>query len=94
MAISFSYEREALWICGLFLLLVLPLIVIALIVQARRRKAATSPPVEVQPADRDLPVLVAGWYADPTERHQARYWDGHQWTDRVGDQGVPGTDPV
>ena len=23
------------------------------------------------------------WLADPTGRHQMRYWDGQQWTDYV-----------
>jgi Protein of unknown function (DUF2510) len=24
----------------------------------------------------------AGWYPDPTERHDLRYYDGKQWTDQ------------
>ena len=31
---------------------------------------------------------TAGWYADPSGRHEARYWDGQRWTDRVADRGV------
>lgn len=30
----------------------------------------------------------AGWYADPTRRHQTRYWDGEHWTAQVSDAGV------
>lgn len=26
-----------------------------------------------------------GWYPDPSGRHDARYWDGSRWTDRVKD---------
>lgn len=33
------------------------------------------------------------WYADPTGRHQWRYWDGTAWTDQVADGGVVGQDP-
>lgn len=36
----------------------------------------------------------AAWLADPTRRHQLRYWDGAAWTDHVSDGGVQGTDPV
>jgi hypothetical protein len=34
----------------------------------------------------------AGWQADPTGRHEHRYWDGSQWTDNVADGGVANTD--
>src|SRR4051794_31040518 len=37
---------------------------------------------------------IAGWYPDPALRHQARFWDGFRWTERVADHGVEGTDPV
>lgn len=34
------------------------------------------------------------WLADPTGRHQMRYWDGQQWTDHVSNAGVQANDPV
>ena len=34
---------------------------------------------------------AAGWYADPSGHHEARYWDGDRWTDRVADRGVENT---
>ena len=37
---------------------------------------------------------AAGWYPDPSARHQARLWDGMRWTERVADNGVEGIDPV
>ena len=37
---------------------------------------------------------AAGWYPDPSTRHQARLWDGTRWTERVADNGVEGIDPV
>ena len=36
----------------------------------------------------------AGWVADPTERHEHRYWDGSQWTDHVSNGGVTGSDKL
>ena len=35
----------------------------------------------------------AGWYEDPLERHDRRYWDGGAWTAFVRDAGRPGHDP-
>ena len=39
-----------------------------------------------------LQTHPAGWYADPASRHEARYWDGTRWTERVADRGVEGQD--
>jgi hypothetical protein len=35
-----------------------------------------------------------GWFADPAQRHQARYWNGTAWTENVTDDGVTGVDPL
>jgi len=32
------------------------------------------------------------WRADPSGRHQWRYWDGRAWTDHVADEGAAGVD--
>jgi hypothetical protein len=40
-----------------------------------------------------MATTPAGWYADPMQRHQYRYWDARQWTENVSDAGVTGTDP-
>jgi hypothetical protein len=37
-------------------------------------------------------AVAAGWFPDPTGRHQTRYWDGQRWTDQVSDPRV-GSDP-
>ncbi len=34
------------------------------------------------------------WHADPTGRHELRYWDGRAWTSHVSDRGVASTDPL
>ena len=41
--------------------------------------AATSPP---------------RWFADPSGRHEYRYWDGEQWTEHVSDHGTSSVDPI
>jgi hypothetical protein len=38
------------------------------------------------------PSVPAGWKADPTGRHQFRYWGGTRWTDNVADNGEQSTD--
>lgn len=40
------------------------------------------------------PTVPAGWKADPTGRHQFRYWDGFQWTENVADAGEQSRDAV
>jgi hypothetical protein len=50
-----------------------PLLVIAVLIRARRK---------VVPSERDI---EPGWYADPSRRYERRYWDGERWTDDVPD---------
>ena len=38
-------------------------------------------------------MTPAGWYPDPSLRHEYRYWDGTVWTPDVSDRGLPATDP-
>ena len=40
------------------------------------------------------PPQPAGWHADPTRRHQYRYFDGAAWTDHVADAGIQSDDPM
>lgn len=35
----------------------------------------------------------AGWYNDPSGRHQFRYWAGRKWTARAADNGIEASDP-
>ena len=39
-----------------------------------------------------VPTVPAGWKADPTGRHQFRYWDGFHWTENVADAGEQSRD--
>lgn len=45
-------------------------------------------PVDERGGDR------SGWKADPTDRHQQRYWNGLQWTGRVSDGAKEFADPL
>ena len=37
---------------------------------------------------------TAGWYADPTQRHEYRYWTGSSWTEQVSDHGKVAADSI
>jgi hypothetical protein len=41
-----------------------------------------------------VPAPPGEWRADPSGRHQHRYWDGRAWTEHVADDGVASTDPL
>ena len=43
--------------------------------------------------DPSPPTRPPSWYADPTGRHQYRYWNGTEWTDQVADNQQTSTDP-
>ena len=36
----------------------------------------------------------AGWFTDPTGRHEHRYWDGSAWTEHVASGGVVTADAI
>jgi hypothetical protein len=38
------------------------------------------------------PAPAAQWFADPSGRHQHRWWDGSTWTEHVADNGVVSAD--
>jgi hypothetical protein len=51
------------------------------------------------PADRDhaeragTPALPQ-FFPDPMGRHESRWWDGSEWTERVKDSGRESIDPI
>ncbi len=55
--------------------------------------APSSGPASPSPIDAE-PTVPAGWKADPTGRHQFRYWDGFHWTENVADAGEQSRDSV
>jgi hypothetical protein len=60
--------------------------------QVFRPSAPQRPVAAAEPAP--TPTVPSGWKADPTGRHQFRYWDGFIWTENVADSGVQSTDPI
>lgn len=58
------------------------------------------PPLPATPGYQPAPpppppaAVPAGWYPDPSGRHQQRYWDGAAWTADVTDGGAQTTDPA
>jgi hypothetical protein len=60
--------------------------------QAPNAQGGWQPPLAAStPAEKPTPLF--GWYPDPTGRHEQRYWDGRQWSNRVADNGVKADDP-
>ena len=40
------------------------------------------------------PSVPAAWHADPSGRHQLRYWDGEAWTEHISNDGTASFDPI
>jgi uncharacterized membrane protein YhaH (DUF805 family) len=38
--------------------------------------------------------VESGWHADPSRRHQFRFWDGAEWSSSVSDDGQVTSDPL
>jgi hypothetical protein len=56
--------------------------------------STTGNPVGGAPAAYPTTMLLPPqWYADPSTRHQLRYWDGGAWTAHVSDDGATSLDP-
>src|SRR3954471_7733407 len=62
----------------------------AVTAQTAQTAQAAAQPVAQPPAA--LPAAM--WSADPTGRHQYRWWDGATWTANVSTNGVTGQDPL
>jgi putative membrane protein len=58
--------------------------------EARLHRAA--PPVER--ASNVGAAIPAGWYPDPSGRHEERYWRDGAWTEHVSDRGATAIDAV
>jgi hypothetical protein len=57
-------------------------------------KQATPAPWTTESGDSRPPPPKPMWAADPSGRHQWRYWNGKTWTDYVGDDGQQSRDPL
>ena len=54
----------------------------------RPNDASSRPsPVAAEPALVATPMPEVGWYVDPTQRFEHRYWDGTRWTPHVSRSG-------
>jgi Protein of unknown function (DUF2510) len=56
---------------------------------------STTPSPEARP--RTGPTytgIPAGWMADPSGKHDERYWSGTEWTEHVMNDGTPAIDPL
>lgn len=71
---------ELLILLGILVIIAGPVVVLALIVT--RAKPAGPPPTS-----------PPGWYPDPWQRHQLRWFSGG-WSDQVADGDQRGTDPI
>ena len=64
-----------------------PSITLARPYRPKQRTSLTAP-------DEAARTVPPGWKADPTGRHQFRYWDGFEWTESVADAGEQSRDSV
>ena len=51
-------------------------------------------PIGSPPAPPGRHAAPSGWYPDPVNQVNERYWDGWQWTKNVREREVPGQRPV
>jgi hypothetical protein len=58
----------------------------------QRPSVAVPPPAAAPGTGTQATGVPAGWKADPTGRHQFRYWGGSRWTDDVADDGEQSQD--
>jgi hypothetical protein len=57
-------------------------------------KHANPTPLTTEAGDPRPPPPKPMWAADPSGRHQWRYWNGTAWSDYVGDHGQESQDPL
>jgi hypothetical protein len=66
-------------------------VALAVVVAIRRSQARAPRPALAPWAQAAMP---AGWFGDPSRRHELRYWDGQRWTEQVSDRGAQALDPM
>jgi hypothetical protein len=60
---------------------------------AAEAPSAEAAPESPSPAAAPVVTTPAGWYPDPSNRFEPRYWDGTQWTEHVATGGRQDKDP-
>lgn len=75
---------ELIIIAIVMLVLGVPALLVGFVVWLVSRNRPTAP----------TPLAPAAWLADPTGRHELRYWNGSTWTVHVADAGVQSEDPL
>jgi hypothetical protein len=60
---------------------------------AAEAPSAEAAPESPSPAAAPVVTTPAGWYPDPSNRFELRYWDGTQWTEHVATGGRQDKDP-
>jgi Protein of unknown function (DUF2510) len=55
--------------------------------------AAATAPTQAATRPPSTPAVPPGWYTDPSERYELRYWDGSAWTEHVSRAGQQYRDP-
>ncbi len=64
-------------------------VLLAVVVAVRRSRARPRPAAAAfQTGGPGYGAAAAGWFADPSGRHQLRYWNGARWTEHVSDSGT------
>ena len=51
-------------------------------------RSTTNPPAPVAPSASAPNAAPPGWYPDPRNAHEMRFWDGSGWTSRVENGGI------
>jgi putative membrane protein len=57
----------------------------------KARLHPVKPPAAIPTISPD--AIPPGWYADPSGRHEMRYWRDKRWTEHVSDAGTTAVDP-
>lgn len=57
------------------------IVVVALVVRGRRSDSSAAAPEAEEAGPKP-----AGWYVDPADESQVRWWNGSAWTDHVQDK--------
>jgi hypothetical protein len=59
-----------------------------------RQRTSIPAPEQARDDSASTSTVPPGWKADPTGRHQFRYWAGSQWTENVADNGEQSRDAL